>query len=605
VTAEAEASRTGQTIQTLKAIWLVAVMAFRVSKLQTMLVFGETIGRALYGINPLFYGYFAAGAVGHDARQMLIAVVGLVCVTGVNLALQMVGTSARIKQMESVGFEFSRQICALMASIETLDHHENPELQDKLQAFRDYSGAVAQTMNALLNFVNTMAWSVATLAVALTADWRLIILVLLGIPRLLVAPRTTRWDKQAEEEGSPHRRLADRLVDLSRDVDAGAEARVFGLRTVMLDKVHRAVRGWQLPAINSAGKYALLDLANGLLYFGSAVAIIGWILHDAAAGRVSVGAVTIALTSLSSLQNVSSSLVSTVKWLGQSARTAVRFVWLREYAAQVRLRHVGNAQPPAQLHSGIRLEGLAFRYDGADTDSLTDLNVELAAGSVVALVGENGAGKSTLVKLLTGMYQPTRGRVLVDGVDLADIDLTAWRERSSGAFQDYASFEFSALESIGVGEVTRVDDEGEVRRALRDGAAADVLTALPQGLATQLGTSWPDGVDLSGGQWQRLAIARGMMRHEPLMLALDEPTSALDAATEHALFDRYAAVAAEAGHRGAVTLLVTHRFSTVAAADTVLVLDNGRVVEQGTHAELVAAGGKYAELYELQARGYR
>lgn len=557
------------------------------------------------GSAPLFYGYFAAGAVARDPRQMAIAVVGLVCVTGVNLCLQMVGTNARIKQMEYVGFEFSRQISGLMASIETLDHHEDPDLLDKLQAFRDYSGAVGGTLNALLGFVNTMAWSIATIVVAVTADWRLIILVLLGIPRVVMLPRTTGWDKIAEEAGSPHRRRADRLGDMTHDVDAGAEARVFGLRAVMLAKVRQSVLGWQRPAIRSAGKYALLELANGLLYFGSAVAIIGWILHDAVNGTVSVAAFTIALTCLGSLQGVSLSLVSTVKWLSQSARVAVRFVWLREYAAEIHQAHVGHRLPPEQLHTGIRLEGLGYRYNGAESDSLADLDITFPAGSVVALVGENGAGKSTLVKLLTGMYQPTRGRVLVDGVDLADIDLAAWRQRCSGAFQDHANLEFIAQESVGLGDLPRCDDEGEVRRALRDGAAGDVLTALPQGLSTQLSTTWPNGVELSGGQWQRLAIARGMMRRTPLMLALDEPTSALDAATEHALFDRYATAAQQAGHRGAVTLLVTHRFSTVAAADTVLVLDEGRIVEHGTHNRLMVAGGKYAELYNLQARGYR
>jgi ATP-binding cassette subfamily B protein len=261
--------------------------------------------------------------------------------------------------------------------------------------------------------------------------------------------------------------------------------------------------------------------------------------------------------------------------------------------------------PPARLRSGIRLENVAYRYNGAESAALSDINLELPAGSVVALVGENGAGKSTLVKLLTGMYRPTSGRILLDDIDLTDIDLTAWRRRGSGAFQDHANLEFIVLESIGLGDVSHVDSESAVRRALRDGAATDVLTALPRGLQTQLGNTWPGGTELSGGQWQRLAIARGMMRRDPLLLALDEPTSALDAQTEHALFDRYAATAGDAGHRGAVTLLVTHRFSTVAAADIVLVLDRGRVVEHGTHRELMNAGGKYAELYNLQARGYR
>jgi len=236
---------------------------------------------------------------------------------------------------------------------------------------------------------------------------------------------------------------------------------------------------------------------------------------------------------------------------------------------------------------------------------LRDVTLYLPAGSVVALVGENGAGKSTLVKLLAGLYRPTSGRVLVDGADLASFDLSSWRSRLSGAFQDYAQLEFTAGVAVGVGDVANVDDEERVRRALHDSASDDILATLPSGLGTQLGATWPDGVDLSGGQWQRLAIARGMMRADPLLLVLDEPTAALDPATEHALFERYAHAARAARGRGSVTLLVTHRFSTVAAADLVVVLDRGRVIETGSHHELMAARGHYAELYELQAQGYR
>lgn len=209
------------------------------------------------------------------------------------------------------------------------------------------------------------------------------------------------------------------------------------------------------------------------------------------------------------------------------------------------------------------------------------------------------------MKLLAGLYQPTSGRVLVDGTDVQAFDLAAWRARMSGAFQDYARLEFTAGESVGVGDLPYVHDDRAVHRAVREAASEPVLHALPSGLSTRLGTTWPDGVDLSGGQWQRLAIARGMMQRGPLLLILDEPTAALDAATEHTLFERYAAAAREAGGRGAVTLLVTHRFSTVASADLVVVLRGGRVCEVGTHGALVAAHGHYAELYDLQARGYR
>jgi ATP-binding cassette, subfamily B, bacterial len=223
----------------------------------------------------------------------------------------------------------------------------------------------------------------------------------------------------------------------------------------------------------------------------------------------------------------------------------------------------------------------------------------------VALVGENGAGKTTLVKLLTGMYQPTAGEVLIDGAPLAGLDLAAWRERTAATFQDFMRFELRAGQTVGIGDLPRLDHAGALSQALRRADATAVADALPDGLATPLGRSFTGGVDLSGGQWQRLALARGMMRELPLLLILDEPTASLDAITEAALFERYLAARELARGAGAITLLVSHRFSTVRMADLIVVLDKGRIAAAGDHASLVRAGGLYAELYEMQARSYR
>jgi ATP-binding cassette subfamily B protein len=260
---------------------------------------------------------------------------------------------------------------------------------------------------------------------------------------------------------------------------------------------------------------------------------------------------------------------------------------------------------PDALTTGIELRDVSFAYPGTTEPVLRDVSVALPAGTVVAIVGENGAGKTTLVKLLGKLYEPTSGQILVDGADLARMPAGEWRSRLAGAFQDFFRFELRANQAVGLGDVPRVDDEPAVTAAVGRAGADDVVAQLASGLGTQLGPAWPEGVDVSFGQWQKLALARGFMRDEPLLLVLDEPTAALDAETEHALFERYAAGAREEPVRGRIVILVSHRFSTVRMADLIVVLDGSRVVEVGSHEELVAAGGQYAELYEIQAAAYR
>jgi len=259
---------------------------------------------------------------------------------------------------------------------------------------------------------------------------------------------------------------------------------------------------------------------------------------------------------------------------------------------------------PESIKEGIRLEHVSFRYPGSDRIVLDDVDLHLPAGAVVAIVGENGAGKSTLVKLLCKMYDATAGDIYVDDLPLRRIDPDAWRGRVAGAFQDFFRFEFRARQTVGVGDLPRSDDEQAVAGAVTRAGADDVVQRLVAGLDTQLGPTWPEGVDVSFGQWQKLALARGFMRDDPLLLVLDEPTAALDAETEHALFERYASAMRGTGSNGRITVLVSHRFSTVRMADLIVVLDGARVVEVGSHEQLMAADGNYAELYRIQASSY-
>jgi ATP-binding cassette subfamily B protein len=301
-------------------------------------------------------------------------------------------------------------------------------------------------------------------------------------------------------------------------------------------------------------------------------------------------------------------LVANLNWLVRTQGAIVKLLWLRDYARQAHSA-VANARPatvPERLREGIRFEGVSFAYPGTEQPVLEALDLFLPAGSTVAIVGENGAGKTTLVKLLSRFYEPTTGIITVDRVELAQMPILEWRRRLAAGFQDFARLQLLARESIGVGDTAHMTADSTIWDALERAAAADLAAALPRGLGTQLGRSFDGGVDLSLGQWQKVALGRAMMRERILLLLLDEPTASLDAATEHALFEHFASAAHDyAAATGAITLLVSHRFSTVRAADLILVASGGSIVERGNHAELMRRQGLYAELYGLQASSYR
>jgi ATP-binding cassette subfamily B protein len=280
-----------------------------------------------------------------------------------------------------------------------------------------------------------------------------------------------------------------------------------------------------------------------------------------------------------------------------------RLAWLEDYAAASAAS--ADLPVPDTISRGITFDHVSFAYPGTSRLVLDDVSFTLPAGGIVAIVGENGAGKTTLVKLLARMYDPAAGVILVDGQPLSRLAADAWRERLAGAFQDFVRFEFTAQQSVGLGDLARMDLEPAVVSAIGRAGAGDVVEKLPSGLGTQLGPTWPGGVDVSFGQWQKLALARGFMRERPLLLVLDEPTAALDAETEHALFERYAAAARQPDAHGRITVLVSHRFSTVRMADSIVVLDGSRVIESGSHEQLMAREGRYAELYRIQARSYQ
>ena len=370
---------------------------------------------------------------------------------------------------------------------------------------------------------------------------------------------------------------------------------------------HRTVRLGIASEVNAVGRRTTAMSAVGWLIFSVGyVAALGFVALRAIDGQATPGDVVLVVSLGTQVNDQVGGLVGSTTWLLETLDVVRRWLWLSDYADATRSDRPERAPVPERLTEGITFDGVGFRYPGTEAEVLRDVNVHLPAGSTIAIVGDNGAGKTTLVKLLCQFYEPTDGKITVDGVDLRRLEPGAWRERMSAGFQDFARFEFVARETVGVGHLPSISDEPAVAGALDRAHASDVSAGLPAGLETQLGKSFEDGHELSGGQWQKLALARAMMRAEPLLLVLDEPTAALDAETEHALFERFAGAAKlVAGHTGAITVLVSHRFSTVRMADLILVIDGARVAEVGSHRELVRQGGLYAELYELQARGYR
>jgi len=505
-------------------------------------------------------------------------------------------------------FALESHVARLQATVATIAHHERPEYLDRLAVLRDQ---VFVLDHMYMSLFSTCGWILrlgVTLALLMSIDGRLLLLVLFALPTVLTATWRPGIERAAEERGASANRLARHLFTTATTAPPGKEVRVTRIGTRLTTLRREAWEQWYGP-VGAARMASAVWHSVGWLIF--AAGYVGAVVFVTYGLRANAGQVLLVLAAGSRLSAYIGATVGEIGflrgiWLDGSRRLA----WLEDYAsAQAK----GAELPaPLRLSEGIRLENVSFAYPGTQRRVLEDVNLDLKRGSVVAIVGENGAGKTTLVKLLARLYQPDQGRILIDGMDLAQISVEDWRRRLTGAFQDFFRFEFRARHTVGLGDVARLDDEPAVATAVDRAGAEDVVARLAVGLETQLGPTWPGGVEVSFGQWQKLALARGFMRDDPLLLVLDEPTAALDAETEHALFERYAAAARipkrdglDDASKDRITILVSHRFSTVRMADLIVVLDGARVAEVGTHESLMAKGGQYSELYGIQAAAYR
>ncbi|UNO38872.1 ABC transporter ATP-binding protein [Streptomyces sp. MST-110588] len=581
--------------------------SFRESrKLALLGLFLVPAAAGLGALQALWLRSMTDGAERHALGPALAGALLLVATLALAQALQLAGTTTRIGLSERVGFAFDRRVARLTARIPGLRHHESAAFQDRLHLLRSQLLAMGGLLNWLLNLLEDLGGFLVTAVLLALVHPALLALPLAGLVALRLQVASRGVLARAQEKSAADQRLAGRLARLAAGPAAGMEVRLLGAGPA-LSRRRAAARDRADAVMGPAQwKVAAIGGAAGLLNTLSLLAAVGAVSVLAAEGRASLGAVLLAVLLTGRFVGHVAGLVGGTGMIVDLLQSAERFRWLRSYARRVRPA-APTADVPAALRRGISVERLTFRYPGTSRTVLRDVSLHLPAGGVVALVGENGSGKTTLIKLLCRMYEPTHGRIRAEDATLAAFDPVRWRARLSAGFQDFVRFELLTRETVGVGDVTRLEDRGAVLDALDRAGAAGLTARLPHGLDTQLGRQWPSGVDLSGGQWQKLAVGRALMRARPLLLVLDEPTASLDAETEHALFERLgaAARAANGASGGAVTLLVSHRFSTVRAADLIVVLDGGRVAETGSHRQLMARGGLYAKMYGLQARAYR
>jgi ATP-binding cassette subfamily B protein len=541
------------------------------------------------------------GYLQHRTGLMQAAAIGLGVSATATWFLRTVSTRVQRRFRDKVTIALESHVARLQATVATIAHQERPAYLDRLSMLRNQVFVLDHMYQSLFS---TLGWILrlgVTMALLASIHPALLLLAVFAVPTVLTSTWRPEVERAANERGAPSNRLSRHLFTLATTASPGKEVRVTGIGERLVRQRRAAWERWYGP-VGAARRGSALWHALGWAIFG--LAYVGAVIFVSSYLRAGASAVLLVLAAGARLSGYIGATVGEIGFLrGFWMDGSRRLAWLEDYAAAIAA--AGDLPVPAQIHQGIKLDHVSFAYPGTTRVVLDDVSLFLPAGAVIAIVGENGAGKTTLVKLLAKMYEPSSGVILVDDVPLARLPAEDWRARLAGAFQDFFRFEFRAAHTVGLGDVPRMDHIPAVEQAIDRAGAADVVERLRAGLETQLGPTWPDGADLSFGQWQKLALARGFMRDQPLLLILDEPTAALDAETEHALFERYAAAARGGDRSGRITLLVSHRFSTVRMADLIVVLDGARLVEVGAHDELMARRGQYAELYGIQAAAYR
>ncbi|QFY09411.1 ATP-binding cassette domain-containing protein [Nonomuraea phyllanthi] len=580
------------------------------------------------GVLVLLQAGLAAG-IAHAQRHLVDAagahllggLLAAVALGAIAHALQIVGWrfthNLRNDLRDRIQMALEQEITESTAKIPTITHLERADFLNRITMLRRGTLALSKTGWAAVNALSALAGIGLSLWLLIGVHPALALLAVAAVPILPLANRATRMRRRAIDATSERLRRESLLHDLCLNPDPAKEVWISG-NGAELDRHARAL--WEEAAgLEARARFRGLggEIGAWALYFtalAGALLVVGLLLSR---GQATLGDAVLVISLAGQLRSQQMGAVESIALVADGGRVAEHHCWLLDYAVEhgVRPATPGLSGPaatiaqqgaavPARLTSGIELRDVCFAYPGTGTLVLDHVNLTIPAGSSLGLVGINGAGKSTLIKLLTGVHRPTSGTILVDGTDLRELDPSAWAAVCTGTLQDFLKLQTSVTESVGAGDLPRIGDTARIELALRRAGAYGIVEALPEGLRTQLGQTF-GGAELSHGQWQRIALARGLMRETPLLRVLDEPTASLDPQAEHDLFELFAEQTLDSARRGAVTILVSHRFSTAHMADHIVVLSHGRVTEQGSHAELLAAGGDYADLYRTQALAYR
>lgn len=630
----------GNIAGTARCLRYLVASGWGVARREMVLSMSGLISALITTLYPFALAGLVGGLARGDETLIIFSLAGLAVYSLVPSFLSAMGVHYRLRVADKIGHHFDREIADYLSRPRTLSVFYDSKVADALGLLIARKGTLGQSYNVLGNVAPLFISQVVLLVLAVLTDWRLIFVAIAGLGETLFQAKVLAWQAEADDASAPYVRQIQQLVGAGLDPQMSADLRTLNSQSDLHEILRKRVHNWRAPIHVRDNRQSAVSIGSSVVFYAVAAVVLISMGMDTVHGHVSIEQLTAACALVPKLTNSLAMVLASVTALGSSVHAVDRYLWLASHIERMQTNDVneginsvtccdGEARQQgteivgckegrgssSQTHSpqphtdvlcrGLEVDHLTITYPGHDSPAVSDLSFHIPAGHVLAVVGENGAGKTTLSQCLLGLLD-YEGHIAVEGKELSGID--NWHSRVSAVFQDFLRPRMIAAEALTLGCIDGQNGafgSAEVAaQAISRTEVDDVLEALPDGLSTPLGLE-SGGKQLSGGQWQKIALARGCARPHPLVLVLDEPTSALDPESEKRLFSAYERIAKENARYGGITVIVSHRLPSTLLADEVLVLDRGELVEFGSPEDLLRAGGYYAELRRLQAAGYR